>query len=100
VSVAGALVGLINGLIITRLKINPLITPLGTMSIGIGLVYTLSNDVTIPFANPGAGVLADKAIGDVAAHLGDEDRSPARERGGKKSRTAVCNPCTRASLKG
>ena len=41
----GALIGLINGLIITRLKINPFITTLGTMSIvrGIVLVATKSN---------------------------------------------------------
>ena len=51
------------------LKINPLITTLGTMSIGVGLAYTLSNGVTIPFADPDAGVLADKAIGDVAWYL-------------------------------
>ena len=69
VAAAGAMVGLINGLIITRLKINPLITTLGTMSIGIGLAYTLSNGITIPFANPDAGVLADKAIGDAAWYL-------------------------------
>ncbi len=65
----GALVGLVNGLIITRLKINPLITTLGTMSIGTGLAYTLSSGVTIPFANPDAGVLANKAFGDVAWYL-------------------------------
>jgi ribose transport system permease protein len=69
VGIAGALVGLINGLIITRLKINPLITTLGTMSIGVGLAYTLSNGVTIPFTDPDTGVLADKAIGDVAWYL-------------------------------
>ena len=69
VALFGALVGLINGLIITRLKINPLITTLGTMSIGAGLAYTLSSGVTIPFANPDAGVLANKAFGDVAWYL-------------------------------
>jgi len=65
----GALVGLVNGLIITRLKINPLITTLGTMSIAAGLAYTLSSGVTIPFADPDAGVLANKAFGDVAWYL-------------------------------
>ena len=70
VAIAGSFVGLINGLIITRLKINPLITTLGTMSIGVGLAYTLSNGVTIPFADPDhTGVLADKAFGDVAWYL-------------------------------
>jgi ribose transport system permease protein len=69
VSMVGTLVGLVNGLIITRLKINPLITTLGTMSIGVGLAYTLSDGVTIPFADPDTGVLADKAFGDVAWYL-------------------------------
>src|SRR5439155_9387076 len=53
----GGLVGLCNGLIVTRLGINPLITTLGTLSITTGLAYTLSRGVTIPFRNPPAGVL-------------------------------------------
>jgi len=58
----GAGVGLINGLIVTKLKINPLITTLGTLSIGAGLAYTASSGVTIPFANLDAGWLADRPM--------------------------------------
>jgi ribose transport system permease protein len=59
VVVVGAAVGLVNGLIITKGKINPLIVTLGTMSIAGGLAYTVSNGVTVSFQNFEAGVLAD-----------------------------------------
>ncbi|HEX9116983.1 MAG TPA: ABC transporter permease [Anaerolineae bacterium] len=39
----GGLVGLINGTVITRLKINPLITTLGTYSVVRGLSFALTN---------------------------------------------------------
>ena len=66
---AGACVGLVNGLIVTRLGINPLITTLGTLSISGGSAYSLSSGVTIPFANMGAGVLADQAWSGVSYYL-------------------------------
>jgi ribose transport system permease protein len=47
----GALIGLINGLIITRLKINAIITTLGMMSILEGLAFMLTNGKTI-FGDP------------------------------------------------
>ncbi len=65
----GAFVGLINGAIVTKLKINPLITTLGTLSIGAGLAYTASSGVTIPFANLDAGWLADKTYGGLSYYL-------------------------------
>ena len=65
----GALVGLCNGLIVTRLGINPLITTLGTLSITTGLAYTLSRGVTIPFRNPAAGVLADRTVGGLSYYV-------------------------------
>jgi ribose/xylose/arabinose/galactoside ABC-type transport system permease subunit/ABC-type sugar transport system substrate-binding protein len=45
---SGVLIGLANGLLVTRLKINPFITTLGTMSVvrGIVLVSTKSGQVT------------------------------------------------------
>jgi ribose transport system permease protein len=43
---AGALVGLANGLIITRLRINAIITTLGTLSIVRGLAFVLSGGQT------------------------------------------------------
>lgn len=66
---AGACVGLVNGLIVTKLGINPLITTLGTLSISVGSAYSLSSGVTIPFSNPDAGVLADQAWSGVSYYL-------------------------------
>ena len=43
----GALTGLINGLIITRLKINPIITTLGMMSVLEGLAFIYTQGKTI-----------------------------------------------------
>jgi len=62
VIVAGAACGLVNGLLITRLHINPLIATLGTLSITGGLALTISNGLQIPFENTDMGVLADKGI--------------------------------------
>lgn len=43
----GALIGLVNGLIVTRLKINPIITTLGMMSILEGLAFVYTQGKTI-----------------------------------------------------
>lgn len=43
----GAFIGLVNGLIITRLKINPIITTLGMMSILEGLAFIYTQGKTI-----------------------------------------------------
>ncbi len=48
---SGVLVGLLNGLIVTRLKINPLITTLGMFSIIRGLAFVLSGGQTNQFQN-------------------------------------------------
>jgi ribose transport system permease protein len=47
----GALVGLLNGLIITQLKINPIITTLGMMSVLEGLAFIYTQGKTI-FGDP------------------------------------------------
>lgn len=65
----GGVVGAVNGLIVTQIGINPLITTLGTLSITSGLAYSLSNGVTIPFKNPDNGVLADKTVGDISYYV-------------------------------
>ena len=65
----GAFVGLVNGLIVTKLQINPLITTLGTLSISVGLAFTVSRGVTIPFADLDAGVLANKTVGGLSYYL-------------------------------
>ena len=44
---AGTLFGLVNGLLVTRLRINSFIVTLGTMGIGTGLAYVVSNGVNV-----------------------------------------------------
>jgi len=61
----GAAVGLVNGFIVARLGINPLITTLGTLSIAGGLAYTFTNGVTEPFNDPSAGVWGNTAFGQI-----------------------------------
>ena len=56
----GATVGIVNGLIVTKVRINPLIATLGTLSITTGLAYTISNGVTQPFNVNGIGFLGNK----------------------------------------
>jgi ribose transport system permease protein len=46
--VAGTLFGVVNGLLVTRLRINSFIVTLGTMGIGTGLAYVVSNGVNVP----------------------------------------------------
>jgi ribose transport system permease protein len=65
----GGFVGLVNGVIVTKLGINPLITTLGTLSISVGIAYSLSSGVTIPFESMDAGVLADQAWSGVSYYL-------------------------------
>ncbi|MBE0690368.1 MAG: ABC transporter permease [Anaerolineae bacterium] len=45
---AGALVGLINGFLVTFVGINPLITTLGMLSIARGLAFVFADGLTIP----------------------------------------------------
>ena len=49
---SGLVVGLFNGLIITYLGINPLITTLATVSITGGLAFTVSNGLTVTLNDP------------------------------------------------
>ena len=44
---SGALVGLINGFIITKIKVNPLVTTLGTMTIVRGIVMVETQGATV-----------------------------------------------------
>ncbi|WP_236794778.1 ABC transporter permease [Amycolatopsis sp. GM8] len=59
VLVAGALIGTVNGLIVTKLKVNPLIATLGTMSICQGFAFVVTDGNTVPLESAGAGFLAD-----------------------------------------
>ena len=65
----GAVVGVCNGLIVTKVGINPLIATLGTLSIAAGLAYALSNGVTIPMKNIEVGVLAERTYGRVPYYV-------------------------------
>ncbi|MEF2978520.1 ABC transporter permease [Subtercola sp. YIM 133946] len=69
VVVVGALAGLVNGVIITRFKINPMIATLGMLSVTGGIALTLSNGLQIPFTNVDAGVLADRSLFNINNHV-------------------------------
>jgi len=58
----GAAAGLGNGLIITKIGINPLITTLGTLSIGAGLAFTFTNGLTTPLKDLNAGIWGSTAF--------------------------------------
>ena len=66
---AGALVGALNGFIVTRIKINPLITTLGTFSIVRGLAFVLSGGQTNQFQNEQVQFLGRGNIGGVPFSL-------------------------------
>jgi ribose transport system permease protein len=65
----GAVCGLVNGLIVAKANINPLITTLGTMSVTGGLALTIADGVQIPFEDPTTGVLADQSLFGVNNHV-------------------------------
>lgn len=65
----GMLVGLINGALITRAGINPLIATLGTLSITGGLALTVTGGLTRGFEDPEAGILAESSIAGVPNHI-------------------------------
>lgn len=48
----GVLVGFLNGVLVTYVGINPLITTLGMLSIARGLAFVFSNGLTIPVFDP------------------------------------------------
>lgn len=55
----GAAIGFVNGLVICKVRINPLIATLGMLSITGGFAYVITNGVTQPLAKAGAGFLGD-----------------------------------------
>lgn len=67
----GALAGAINGLIITKIQVNPFITTMGMMSIGRGLTYLFASGLrgtvasNIPMRDPGLNFLGAGYIGPV-----------------------------------
>jgi ribose transport system permease protein len=52
-----ALIGVINGLLVTRVGINPLITTLGMFSVVRGLAFVFSGGLTEPVLDPAFGEL-------------------------------------------
>ncbi|MDQ6899398.1 MAG: ABC transporter permease [Candidatus Dormibacteraeota bacterium] len=68
-TLSGSTVGLVNGLIVTRLGINPLITTLGTLSVATGLAYTVTNGQTVALKDLNAGVLANIAFGGISYYV-------------------------------
>lgn len=65
----GAVVGIVNGVLVNKVGISPLIATLGTLSVTGGLALTLSRGVTIPMANFDAGFLSEFAFGRVAWYV-------------------------------
>ena len=61
--VAGCGIGLINGLIITRVGINALVTTLGTWSITVGLAYVVTNGETLAFKDLNNGPIDNVVLG-------------------------------------
>jgi ribose transport system permease protein len=65
----GLLLGAVNGLIITKVKVNPFITTLGMMSIARGLTYLLATGLqgtvasNIPMRNPSVNFLGSGYVG-------------------------------------
>lgn len=66
VLLGGLVFGTVNGVLITRLKINPLITTLGTLSIAVGVAQLIADGITVPFDDPAINILAARSIGGVA----------------------------------
>jgi ribose transport system permease protein len=59
----------VNGLLIARARINPLIATLGTLSVTGGLALTLADGVQVPFDDPTDGVLTRRQLFDVNNHV-------------------------------
>jgi ribose/xylose/arabinose/galactoside ABC-type transport system permease subunit/ABC-type sugar transport system substrate-binding protein len=62
---AGALVGLFNGLVITKVKVNPFVTTLGSMTIIRGIVLLATQGRSITGFDPAFGVLGQGKIAGV-----------------------------------
>lgn len=65
----GAAWGVVNGLLIAKARINPLIATLGTLSVAGGLALTLADGVQVPFADVSDGVLTRRSLFDVNNHV-------------------------------
>jgi len=66
---AGALVGVVNGLIVAKLGINPLIGTLGTLSVTSGLALTITGGLTDTITADGAGFLTERGLAGLQWHV-------------------------------
>jgi len=57
---AGAFIGLINGFIIAKIKVNPLITTLAMLSIARGTIYIITKGLGIPTLPDSFNIIAQK----------------------------------------
>lgn len=67
--IAGLVAGVVNGLVIVYLRISPLITTLGMLSITGGLALTLAGGIQVPLADVTAGVLARPGLFGINNHV-------------------------------
>lgn len=65
----GAGVGAINGAIVTRARINPLIATLATLSIAGGLAYQITSGQSVALESDAAGTLAESGFADISNHV-------------------------------
>jgi len=70
VLLVGGVVGLVNGLVISKVGVNPLITTLATLSITGGLAFTITGGQTKTFNNPSDGLLANPSLGGIPNYVG------------------------------
>jgi ribose transport system permease protein len=68
-TLSGGAVGAANGLIITRIGINPLVTTLGTLSVTAGLANLVTAGETVPFNDLNAGAV-DTIVAGVPIYIG------------------------------
>lgn len=67
-TLSGGVVGAANGLIITRIGINPLVTTLGTLSVTGGLANVVTAGETVPFNNLNSGFV-DNIVGGAPLYI-------------------------------
>ena len=67
-TLSGGAVGAANGLIITRIGINPLVTTLGTLSVTAGLANLVTAGETVPFNDLNAGWV-DNLVGSIPVYI-------------------------------
>jgi ribose transport system permease protein len=68
-TLSGGAVGVANGLIITRIGINPLVTTLGTLSVTAGLANLVTAGETVPFNDLNAGAV-DTVVAGIPVYIG------------------------------